>query len=128
MTRRRYRVRWAEVAVRDLEEIVGYVAVDSETNASRVVKRIETRAAALESSPSRGRVVPELSHFGMRTWRELVVRPYRLLYRIEGDTVYLRLLGACVDCPGADITLKYGIESTLSEEVPEITRVIAVES
>ena len=87
MTRRRYRVRWAEVAVRDLEEIVGYVAVDSETNASRVVKRIETRAAALESSPSRGRVVPELSHFGMRTWRELVVRPYRLLYRIEGDTV-----------------------------------------
>lgn len=50
------------------------------------------------------------------------------LDRIEGDTVYLRLLGACVDCPGADITLKYGIESTLSEEVPEITRVIAVES
>ena len=50
------------------------------------------------------------------------------LDRIEGDTVYLRLLGACLDCPGADITLKYGIESTLSEEVPEITRVIAVES
>lgn len=50
------------------------------------------------------------------------------LDRIEGDTVYLRLLGACADCPGADITLKYGIESTLSEEVPEISRVIAVES
>jgi len=50
------------------------------------------------------------------------------LDRIEGDTVYLRLLGACLDCPGADITLKYGIESTLTEEVPEITRVIAVES
>jgi len=50
------------------------------------------------------------------------------LDRIEGDTVYLRLLGACLDCPGADITLKYGIESTLTEEVPEIIRVIAVES
>ena len=23
----------------------------------------------------------------MRTWRELVIRPYRLVYRIEGDTV-----------------------------------------
>jgi len=23
----------------------------------------------------------------MRTWRELVVKPYRLVYRIEGDTV-----------------------------------------
>ena len=32
-------------------------------------------------------MVPELAHFGMRTWRELVVRPYRLVYRIEGDTV-----------------------------------------
>jgi len=85
--RRRFRVRWAEAAVRDLEEIVSYVAVDSGANASRVLARIETRAAALEASPSRGRVVPELAHFGMRTWRELLVRPYRLIYRIEGDTV-----------------------------------------
>ena len=87
MTRRRYRVRWAEVAASDLEELVSYVAQDSEGNASRVLKRIEARAASLESSPSRGRVVPELAHFGMRTWRELVVRPYRLVYRIEGATV-----------------------------------------
>ena len=87
MARRRFRVRWAEVAVRDLEELVGYIAVDSEPDATRVLERIEARAAALESSPARGRVVPELAHFGMRTWRELVVRPYRLVYRIEGDTV-----------------------------------------
>ncbi len=87
MARRRFRVRWAELAVGDLEEQVSYIAVDSETDAARVLKRIETRAAALESSTARGRVVPELAHFAMRTWRELVVRPYRLVYRIEGNTV-----------------------------------------
>ena len=87
MTRRRFRVQWAAVAVRDLEELVGYIAVDSKTYAARVLKRIETRAAALDSTPARGRIVPELAHFGMRTWRELVVKPYRLVYRIEGDTV-----------------------------------------
>jgi toxin ParE1/3/4 len=87
MPRRRYRVQWVEVAVRDLEDLVSYVAVDSGPNATRVLKRLETRAAALESSPARGRVVPDLAHFGMRTWRELVVRPYRLVYRIEGGTV-----------------------------------------
>jgi plasmid stabilization system protein ParE len=87
MARRRFRVQWAEVAVRDLEELVSYIAVDSETDAVRVLKRIETRAAALESSPARGRAVPELVHFGMRTWRELLVRPYRIVYRVEGDTV-----------------------------------------
>ena len=50
------------------------------------------------------------------------------LDRIEGDTVYLRLIGACIGCPGADITLKYGIESAITEAVPEIRRVIAVEN
>src|SRR3990172_208982 len=87
MPRRRYRVQWAEVAVRDLEDLVGYIAADSEINAERVLARLETRAAALESSPGRGRIVPELSHFGMRAWRELVVRPYCIVYRIKGDTV-----------------------------------------
>jgi plasmid stabilization system protein ParE len=87
MPRRRFRVLWAETAVRDLEELVSYVAAESEVNATQVLRRIETRAAALESSPACGRVVPELAHFGMRTWRELVVKRYRLVYRIEGDTV-----------------------------------------
>jgi len=87
MPRRRYRVQWAEVAVRDLEELVGYIASDSAIHADRVLTRLETRAAALESSAGRGRIVPELLHFGMRSWRELFVRPYRIVYRIEGNTV-----------------------------------------
>ena len=50
------------------------------------------------------------------------------LDRVEGDTVYLRLTGACIGCPGADITLRYGIESAITEEVAEISRVIALET
>jgi len=49
------------------------------------------------------------------------------LVRVEGDAAYVRLIGACVGCPGVDITLRYGIESAISEEVPEIARVIPVE-
>jgi Fe-S cluster biogenesis protein NfuA len=49
------------------------------------------------------------------------------LDRIDGDVVYLRLTGACIGCPGADITLKYGIESAITEEIPEIGRVLTVE-
>lgn len=80
-------MEWAEVAARDLAELLAFIAVDSAPDAERVLQRIERRAAALESSPRRGRVVPELARFGVRTWRELVVRPYRMIYRIEGDTV-----------------------------------------
>lgn len=87
MARRRFRVRWAEVAVRDLEELVAFVAIESADDAERLLERIEKQAATLESVPARGRVAPELARFGMRSWRELVVRPYRVVYRIEGDTV-----------------------------------------
>jgi toxin ParE1/3/4 len=87
MGRSRFRVEWAEVAVRDLEEIVTFLAFESEQDAESVLRRIEKRAATLDSNPARGRVVPELARFQMRTWRELVVKPYRLVYRIEGDAV-----------------------------------------
>ena len=46
--------------------------------------------------------------------------------RIEGDTLYIRLTGACIGCPGADITLKYGLESAITGAVPEIRRVVAL--
>ena len=49
------------------------------------------------------------------------------LDRIEGDAVYLRLVGACIGCPGSEITLKYGVESAITEEIPEIRQVFAVE-
>ena len=89
MPSRRFRAKWAEAAVRDLEELVAFSALDSALAAEGVLRRIEDRAATLVSSPARGRVVPELARFGMRGWRELVVGPHRLLYRIEADTVTL---------------------------------------
>ena len=87
MAERRFRVVWAEAAARDLEEIVAFVAEDSPTSAERLLGALRARAASLATVPHRGRVVPELSHFGMRSWRELVLRPYRILYRVSGDSV-----------------------------------------
>jgi len=87
MPRRSFRVQWAEAAVRDLEELIGYIAADSPVNAERVLNKLEKRARGLESAPDRGRVVPELAHFGIRNWRELIVKPYRIIFRIEEDTV-----------------------------------------
>ena len=84
-----FRVAWTETAVRDLEELVAYIASHSDTKASRVLARLESRANTLTSTPARGRVVPELAHFGIRSWRELIVRPHRIIYRVDGHTVYV---------------------------------------
>ena len=87
MARRSFRVQWAEAAVRDLEELISYIAADSSLNAERILDKLEKRAQTLASTPARGRVVPELAHFGIRNWRELNVKPYRIIYRIDEDTV-----------------------------------------
>ena len=43
------------------------------------------------------------------------------LVKIEGQAVYLRLVGHCGSCPFAMMTLKQGIEVALQEIDPEIT-------
>ena len=83
----RRRVVWAEAAVRDLEDIVEFVARDSPDNAGRLLAKLEAKATSLTRIPDRGRIVPELLHFGIRTWRELVLRPYRIVYRAAGRVV-----------------------------------------
>jgi Fe-S cluster biogenesis protein NfuA len=40
--------------------------------------------------------------------------------------VTLRLTGACGGCPMATMTLRYGIERALKDQVPEVKEVIAV--
>lgn len=87
MARRRFHVEWSEVAVRDLAEIAGFLALDSVETAERVLDQLEKRTERLETNPSRGRVVPELARFQIRGWRELIVRPYRVIYRLDGHRV-----------------------------------------
>jgi addiction module RelE/StbE family toxin len=87
MARRSLQVQWAEAAVRDLEELISYITADSPLNAERILDKLEKRARTLESAPARGRVVPELAHFGIRSWRESIVKPYRIIYRIDEGTV-----------------------------------------
>ena len=46
-----------------------------------------TRLAGLATAPERGRVVPELRWNGITTYRELVVPPWRVIYRIHETRV-----------------------------------------
>jgi Fe-S cluster biogenesis protein NfuA len=51
---------------------------------------------------------------------------YIQLHSIEGKVVNLSLGGACVNCPSSQMTIKYGIEKRLREEVDPEIEVIAV--
>lgn len=45
----------------------------------------------------------------------------------ETGKVSVRLQGACKGCPGAQMTLKMGVERHLKEKVPAVSEVVAVE-
>ena len=43
--------------------------------------------------------------------------------KFEDGIVYIKMLGACIDCGALDSTLKDGIEALLVEYVPEVIEV-----
>lgn len=86
----RFRVLWTEQASADVTDIVRYIALDSLQNASRVYKRIRTRADALKTFPERGHIVPELADLGVTDYRELSIPPYRVVYRISDKTAFVQ--------------------------------------
>lgn len=43
--------------------------------------------------------------------------------KYEGGIVYVKLFGACQDCPMLDVTLKDGIEELIINEIPEVKEV-----
>ncbi|MCF7983295.1 MAG: type II toxin-antitoxin system RelE/ParE family toxin [Thiohalocapsa sp.] len=81
------RVRWTETARADLELIVDFIAEDSVEDAVGALDRLEERAEALRLAAERGRVVPELKVVDVFQYRELIERPWRIVYRIEPDRV-----------------------------------------
>jgi len=48
------------------------------------------------------------------------------LVDVVDGVVSVRLKGACQGCPGAQMTLKMGVERILKEEVPEVKSVQSV--
>ena len=44
----------------------------------------------------------------------------------DDGVVKVKLVGACAGCPGAQMTLKMGVEKKLREAVPGVKEVIAV--
>ena len=84
-----YDVRWSETAERDLIAIVEYIADDSPSRAYEVFKEVRRKASSLRTFPDRGRIVPELQEQGITQYHELVVSPWRIIYRISERAVYV---------------------------------------
>ena len=80
-------------AARDLNELYDYIAVhDSPRKADYVLEQIEKTFSTLSEFPERGVYPKELLKLGMREYREIFFKPYRIIYRVMDKNVYVLLI------------------------------------
>ena len=80
-------------AARDLDEIYNYIALhDSHQKADYVLDRFEQVFFNLSEFPERGVYPNELLALGIREYRETFFKPYRIVYRVMENIVYILLI------------------------------------
>jgi toxin ParE1/3/4 len=86
---KKFKVGWSRVAEDDLAGILEYIAADNPDQARKKLKEIKRKAGELPAFPEKGRLVPELLDQGILIYREFIVPPWRIIYRITENNVYV---------------------------------------
>jgi plasmid stabilization system protein ParE len=77
-----YQVVLSGSSRKDLQDIVRYISFDDPSRALRFGRFLIQHTKGLAQFPERGRIVPE---FGDDAIREIIVRNYRIVYRLNHD-------------------------------------------
>ena len=80
-------------AARDLDELYEYIAGHgAPQEAGYVLEQIEEAFSKLSEFPERGAYPKELLALGIREYREVFFKPYRIIYRVMDKNVYVLLM------------------------------------
>ena len=89
----RYSVGLTDDAARDLDEIYHYIdRHDVPGKADYILGQIEKVLLNLAETPDRGVHPGELLALGIREYREVFFKPYRIIYRVIGEGVFVLLI------------------------------------
>ena len=85
-----YKVIIDPVAKQDLEDIFLYVAInDNYESANDLIDKLEETFIKLEKFPKRGHIPEELKGTGIKRYLEIHYKPYRILYEIDNEVIYV---------------------------------------
>ncbi len=88
-----YSVLLTDNAVMDLEELYVYLDKHSvDGRADHVLSAIEKVFSSLAEDPERGSFPKELLNLGIREFREIYFKSYRIIYRIINTNVYIMVI------------------------------------
>jgi toxin ParE1/3/4 len=83
------RVHWTELASAQLDEAMAYIARDRPGVAARWLERLLESADSLSEFPDRAPLADEAKRDNIR---DLVVSPYRIIYRRDPDAIYITMV------------------------------------
>ncbi len=87
---KKYRVIIDPLAKADLKELFLFVSVnDSIHSANKLLDGLEEACYKLEKYPERGHIPPELRQTGIKNYLEIHYKPYRIIYEVEENQVYI---------------------------------------
>jgi toxin ParE1/3/4 len=80
-------------AARDLDELFDFIAGSrGSSEAGYVLDQVGQVLSTLRESPKRGTFPKELLPLGIREYREVFFKPYRVVYRVAGHDVFVLLI------------------------------------
>ena len=89
----KFEVLLTEGAERDLEAIYDYIAeFDSLGSAGHVLGSLMEAVEGLSKAPERGSYPKELIALGIKEYRQVFFKPYRVIYRTTGKQVVVYLI------------------------------------
>lgn len=89
------RLVWSDQAEQDIREIIDYLELKSgETIMRKVIRKIYSDAQILVSNPRLGQRELLLEE-NPKGYRRLITGNYKILYRFEGDVVYVSTIFDC---------------------------------
>ncbi len=80
---------WTKLAEDDLEEIIDYIYENNPQIATKLYKEIKSKVLYLEEFPKQGKIVPELKEFNIVICRELIIKSWRIIYKIGKHNIYI---------------------------------------
>lgn len=88
-----FQVFLTDDAARDLESLYDYIELhDVPGKADHVLTQLEKAFTSLSENPQRGAYPKELLAIGLREYREILFKPYRIIYRVMADNVFVLVI------------------------------------
>ena len=87
-----YTIKWVSPALKDLDEIIEYISKKNLIYSEKVMDKIYEQVGKLDLNPERCGIVPELEKYGYLIYRQLIVDYWKIIFKIEGNIVYIMIV------------------------------------